>query len=597
MKSAPCLIAPSKILLPLLALFLTVEPAHGQQTPNYGAAYYWQTSYQPLPYHPRQVNGYATGYTPTSGRSANPYYYNSTYSTAPAYYQQANYGNSQRNLLPVQGYGNPYYGYYGYYPPNNTPTYGNYQYLPMGSPQAYNPFNAVNNSSTYLNHTPYRHFSNSVYTPDATAAVTRRPVAVQTPRAYEPVELEPEPQIRPENQIPTPRPPTPMEEFLRSVHEKIHSNLMLPFWRPTNESCWLSADATVSFFRPMQFATPLVTLGNANNLRPGALNQSFTTVAYGNNSVDMSAIPGIRLEAGMFLDDQNCYSLEWTGFMAFQRSQSFSVGGDANGNPVIARPFFNVATNAEDAFLVSLPNFFTGTVNVETTSRLYGMEFNARAHKYYGKNLHADGLFGLRYARLSENLTIQDQLTPIQNNQLNFNNTFVNSPNSLTDLDSFSTANDFFGAQIGGRLRWEAPRFSLDSFAKLALGVTREQVTINGSTTLVTPTGSQSAVGGILAQKSNIGTYSRGVLGFVPEFGLGVTADITPHVRARLGYSVLWWNNVVRPGSQIDRNVNPGQAPGSPNFGATTGAASPFFRFNDESFWSQSFTIGLEAHF
>ena len=35
--------------------------------------------------------------------------------------------------------------------------------------------------------------------------------------------------------------------------------------------------------------------------------------------------------------------------------------------------------------------------------------------------------------------------------------------------------------------------------------------------------------------------------------------DVTQHVRGVVGYDFLYMSNVLRPGAQIDRNINPTQ--------------------------------------
>ena len=39
--------------------------------------------------------------------------------------------------------------------------------------------------------------------------------------------------------------------------------------------------------------------------------------------------------------------------------------------------------------------------------------------------------------------------------------------------------------------------------------------------------------------------------------------QITDNIRFRVGYSVLWWLSITRPGNEIDTAVNPGLIPGN----------------------------------
>ena len=398
---------------------------------------------------------------------------------------------------------------------------------------------------------------------------------------------------------PAPAPPMPVPE--RVDPSLGDPNLggrkpIVSFHRQPDECFWFKADYAATFIRPMR-TPPLVTLGSVNNPPQGALGQPSTVVVFGNNSVDFNLFSGVRLQGGLFLDAENRFSLDIGGFQNFARTRSFSLSSDANGNPLIARPIFNVVSNQEVSFLTASPNNLAGTVSIDSKSEMAGLDLNIRYHSYLRERLHLESLVGFRYLRLAERMRFQDQITPLTNDFLQFQGNSVNPPNSLMDQDTFRTVNQFFGPQIGGRLSWEYRWITLEGFAKLGFGITEEQTSINGSTTLVTPGGNQTAAGGILAQPSNIGNYNRAVFGLVPEFGLQVGVELTRCMRLQMGYSFLMWNQVVRPGMQIDRNVNPTQAPGSPTFGPVNGPLAPTYRFNDELFWSHNFNVGLEFHF
>ena len=77
---------------------------------------------------------------------------------------------------------------------------------------------------------------------------------------------------------------------------------------------------------------------------------------------------------------------------------------------------------------------------------------------------------------------------------------------------------------------------------------------------------------------------------------LKLTYQLSRAWRLYLGYDFMYWNQVVRPGSQIDRNVNLTQSPLlSP--GGTGGPASPGPMFNRSDFWAQGLNLGLELRF
>jgi len=98
---------------------------------------------------------------------------------------------------------------------------------------------------------------------------------------------------------------------------------------------------------------------------------------------------------------------------------------------------------------------------------------------------------------------------------------------------------------------------------------------------------------------TNIGTHQRTVFAVLPEVGLNVGYQITPCMSVCVGYTFLFTNNVVRPGNQINRNINPTQAVsyvGEPPV-SLQGPAQPTFQFNGSSFWAQGINVGLGFRF
>jgi hypothetical protein len=192
-----------------------------------------------------------------------------------------------------------------------------------------------------------------------------------------------------------------------------------------------------------------------------------------------------------------------------------------------------------------------------------------------------------------------------------------NSVSVMAVNDHFDTRNQFCGGQFGGEGRLIFGRLFLDITGKLALGSTREDVTISGThfgsftgTTMLAVQGpnippstfqfQQVAPGGVFAQPSNIGHYSRNVFAAVPEVNLNIGWQITSRLQASVGYNFLYWSNVARVGNSIDRTVSPAPALAFPLLQTTSGAASspatlsrPSFAFHDTDFWAQGLTFTL----
>ena len=123
---------------------------------------------------------------------------------------------------------------------------------------------------------------------------------------------------------------------------------------------------------------------------------------------------------------------------------------------------------------------------------------------------------------------------------------------------------------------WTWGRLNVEIVSKLALGVTQQSTNIEGQTVLFTPDApTQTAPGGILAQPTNIGNHFHQTFSMAPEGQLNLGYQITPWLQARVGYSVLYWTNVLRPGNTIDRTVNYNQVPSDPAFGMMPGGRQP----------------------
>jgi hypothetical protein len=360
---------------------------------------------------------------------------------------------------------------------------------------------------------------------------------------------------------------------------------------------WASAGYTLSWFRQDRLPGPVLTTGSIMDDRPGALGQPHTSVLL-DNHLTYDNLSGFQLQGGLYLDDDRTWSIEGVGFYISPGRTHFAAASDTAGTPLLTRPILNVISEQESSVIDAFPGIAAGGIRVDSRSELYGFEVNGRWLGGDMGRLRADALGGFRFLHLRENFTIHDNVTPLVPGSLTFNAGPVNPPNSLEDMDSFSTTNVFYGGQIGGRLSWEDTWGYVRMFGKLGLGLTTERSLIEGTSTLITPGAPPTVTpGGVLALPSNIGLRNRTVFGIVPEWGVNVGVSITDYLRVSAGYSFLLWNRVVRPGDLIDRGLNPGQIPTAPAFGGALDPARPEFRFNDSPFWVHTLNCAVEVYF
>ena len=241
---------------------------------------------------------------------------------------------------------------------------------------------------------------------------------------------------------------------------------------------------------------------------------------------------------------------------------------------------------------MAAPGQLAGTVVVSETSRLQGAELNLVENWCCSCCSRVDLLAGFRYVQLDEGLSIVENLAVLPS---------IAPPlggSTFGVLDQFSTHNRFYGGQLGARAEYRRGNWFVNVLGKVALGGTHEVVRIQGATS-ITPAGGSTTVtpGGLLAQPTNSGHFSRDEFAVVPEVGINVGYQVTRSLRAYIGYTFLYWSDVVRPGDQIDRALNTTQIPTIGGTSTLVGPARPTFVFKDTDFWAQGINFGVEFRY
>lgn len=354
---------------------------------------------------------------------------------------------------------------------------------------------------------------------------------------------------------------------------------------------WVSADYLYWWTDGMD-TLPLVTsspAGTAPN-QAGVLGLADTTVLYGGNKLNDGSTNGLRLRSGWWFR-QGTWAIESEFYRLKSSTESFGASGD--GSSILARPYFDIVAGSQASRLISYPGRSAGSVAVSSQSRLQSGLINLRASLIpigmLGCNDgcdppdRVDWIVGYRVLELTDDLSITDSRTSL----------IPGNNESRISGDSFSTKNSFSGLQLGVMYQAHYQRLWMESMIRVALGDNRQTANILGGTT-ITNGASNSYTGGLLAQSSNIGNFEQNEFTMIPELGLNFGIRITRCLHATIGYTVLYFPNVLRASEQIDADINPSLIPPG---ALLTGALRPQYQPVQDDYWAHGLNFGAELKF
>lgn len=335
---------------------------------------------------------------------------------------------------------------------------------------------------------------------------------------------------------------------------------------------------------------PLVT-GAANSaalaVPPAALGNG---ILFGGTTVGGSDLTGGRLTLGMWADDS-----ENTGYVA----RIYTYEGENNGfsgnqntftDAVLGHPFFNTSQLAggpnPNAFVFHNPNGLPPTpatvassTNIQAQNDVFAADVTMRSLIDGDRDYRLDLLLGTQYTRIDDDLTLA---------------TSFESPVGVTRTfnDLFDCENDYLAGTLGLQSEFTSGAFKLSTMSRIGLGNMRQRVLIRGNRTL---NGAPDVGGGVYAQSTNSGSFARNVFCVAPEAGVNLGVAMTEDIDFTVGYTFILWSRVAMAGDNIDSNVNgsllaTGVLPGGE-------PADPAFRFQDDSFWVQALSLGMNFRY
>lgn len=334
---------------------------------------------------------------------------------------------------------------------------------------------------------------------------------------------------------------------------------------------------------------PLVTYGSPNSVAPGAMGQPGTVVAYGNGPENSALRPGGRFGAGWWFGERNAVGVDAEYLFLGEQNWTNVYQGFGN-TQTVGRPFTNALTGTPSGEEVYQPGKLAGSVTVNSVNNFQGANVNVRWGLVRRPKYVLDLQTGGRWMRFDEDLNIYENLASTKNT------TQAPAGSGFLVSDQFSTNNTFYGANFGLLNTIYIGRFNLGLNAKLGVGVNNQTVDIYGNTVTNSVTAITSSPGGLLAMPTNIGSYSQSKVTVIPELDFQVGYQLSQRWRFTLGYSLLYWSNVVRPGNIIDPVVNPNQFPPA-STGPLVGPARPAFAWNTADLFIQGANLGLEFRY
>jgi hypothetical protein len=316
----------------------------------------------------------------------------------------------------------------------------------------------------------------------------------------------------------------------------------------------------------------------------------------GDRSFNDKRVDGFRVDLGGLLDDEQTLGIE-AGFLAFYENTPRSTV--ATSTTVLNRPFFDVGTGHPGNFPVAVPGASAGFVSMRPDGFLVGGEINTFYRAFQGEYDYLDFIVGFRNVDLDEKVNVTSA-TDIVTGGGSFAGVPVAAPAHLIIRDQVATRNIFNGGQIGTRFQTGTNGFLLSGYGKVAFGIVDEYSILTGTSSAAARALGAAPItvpGGFLVTRDNSGKQSQSHFAVVPEVGANFGFEMTPNVVIGLGYSLLYVNNVVRPGIQLSRRVDLRAVPTSPTF-SPPHAGEQFTRvFNTSDFWAQGLNLSATCRF
>jgi hypothetical protein len=362
---------------------------------------------------------------------------------------------------------------------------------------------------------------------------------------------------------------------------------------------WARGEYLLWFIRGDHASVPLATTGPIGAPNSGALGAPGTQVLIGPD-LNYKANSGAKLWLGAWFDPDMTIGVQASGFCLETHSMHKKYYSNrTDGAPVIARPFFNLLTGQEDAQIVTSPadalgGRYIGGIGIFGDSRTWGGEANLLLN-IADSAMRWDLVGGFRYLGQKDEFRSDQSSTVLKPGTVGFGSAPAPPPDIVSLRDFLQTTNNFYGAQLGIQGLWQAGAWSVFVGGRVGLGINQEHLEATGRTLLTGSAGTSQYLFGGLFVPPNLSRADRSPIGYMTEVNFRLGYQITPQWIASIGYTFLYWGNVIRPEGQINPAIDPRNVPSSLSYNPA--APVPPFALHSTNYWAQGLTVGLEYHY
>ncbi len=339
-------------------------------------------------------------------------------------------------------------------------------------------------------------------------------------------------------------------------------------------------------------------------------------------AIELGQHTGVRFGGGMWLTPEQELGVETSFYFLGKKSRNFhSTAANENGQFIFTTPFsdrdFELQVPAGGGaptrtLIATRPLFFVRQANSElfgtasTTS--WGGEANIRSTFAWVGSVGIGGLVGFRYVDFHEDFDLGGRFSLFRPNIPGYADPPFSNVAGRMDIltrDTILAKNRFYGAQVGLDFEGNWNGLFVSLRPRIALGGVHQVVKIEGSsTTVLDGVTTRVTPGGLLFAPLDVGRTSRDRFSLIPELNLKVGYNFTPWLRGHIGYDIMGFYHMVRPGdvtvtSSTTTTLTSAPAAGTTGTSSTTAVTvtQPTFRFRDSDILIQGINFGVELRY